>query len=177
LRQSAEAAGRSSSDIEITVWPGSADPKRELDPAWIREYLDAGATRIITRPQIMRHADTTLPLGPRRSCRVSSEPTAVTIFDEVVLPVAGADAWLERWRAEYLPGALERGLSLQGAWRGYSQDPGQAVVVIQWKVATIGAFFASRGGVDAAVMGFWEATDQLAISRNRRVLADAGITP
>ncbi len=108
---------------------------------------------------------------------MSSEPAAVTIFDEVVLPVDGAAGWLERWRAEYLPGALERGLTLGGAWRGYSEDPGQAVVVIQWNVATIGEFFASRGGIDAAVTGFWEATDRLATSRSRRVLADAGITP
>jgi probable F420-dependent oxidoreductase len=57
LRQSAEAAGRSAGDIEITVWPGSADPKRELDVAWMRRYLEAGATRIITRPQVTKTAD------------------------------------------------------------------------------------------------------------------------
>lgn len=57
LRRSAEAAGRSPEDIEITVWPGSADPKRELDASWMRRYLDAGATRIVTRPQVTQPAD------------------------------------------------------------------------------------------------------------------------
>jgi probable F420-dependent oxidoreductase len=57
LRQSAEAAGRPADDIEITVWPGSADPKRELDAAWIRSYLEAGATRIIVRPRVAKPAD------------------------------------------------------------------------------------------------------------------------
>ena len=57
LRRSAEAAGRSADDVEITVWPGSADPKRELDVTWMRRYLEAGATRIITRPQVTKPAD------------------------------------------------------------------------------------------------------------------------
>jgi probable F420-dependent oxidoreductase len=57
LRDSAEAAGRSGDDIEITVWPGSFDPKRELEAAWIRSYLDAGASRIITRPQVTKPED------------------------------------------------------------------------------------------------------------------------
>ena len=106
---------------------------------------------------------------------MSSEAAPVTIFDEVVLPAADADGWLERWRTQYLPAAGRRGLQLRGTWRGYTEDPEHAVVVIQWNVATIEAFFASRGGVDAAVTDFWDATDRLAISRNRRVLADAGI--
>jgi probable F420-dependent oxidoreductase len=57
LRESAEAAGRSAGDVEITVWPGSADPRRELDATWMRRYLEAGATRIITRPQVTKPAD------------------------------------------------------------------------------------------------------------------------
>ncbi|HEX4016393.1 MAG TPA: LLM class F420-dependent oxidoreductase [Frankiaceae bacterium] len=57
LRESAESAGRSGEGIEITVWPGSADSKRELDAAWIRQFLDAGATRIITRPHVSKPAD------------------------------------------------------------------------------------------------------------------------
>lgn len=107
-----------------------------------------------------------------------SSPAEVTIFDEVVLPVAAVDAWLEGWRADYVPAASTRGLALQGVWRGYTEDPGHAVVLIQWSVPTIEAFFVSRGqgGSDPRVTDFWEETDELAISRNRRVLADAGIT-
>jgi hypothetical protein len=104
-------------------------------------------------------------------------PSPVTIFDEVVLPIGVIDAWLERWRAEYLPGALRRGLHLQGSWRGHTDDPEHAVVVIQWNLPTSAAFFASRAQsrVDPGVTEFWDATDQLAVSRNRRVLADAGV--
>jgi hypothetical protein len=106
---------------------------------------------------------------------MSSEPAPVTIFDELVLPVVDAAGWLQRWRSEYLPGALQRGLQLLGTWRGYTEDPEHAVVVIQWTAPTIEAFLASRGGVDAAVTEFWEATDRLAISRSRRVLDAVGI--
>ena len=108
-----------------------------------------------------------------------SSRDAVTIFDEVVLPVAAVDAWLEGWQADYVPGANARGLALQGVWRGYTEDPEHAVVVIQWTLPTIEAFFASRGqgGADPRVTDFWQETDELAISRSRRVLADAGLTP
>jgi hypothetical protein len=110
---------------------------------------------------------------------VSAESAPVTVFDEVVLPVAAADAWLESWRADYLPGAQRRGLQLRGAWRGHTEDPGHAVVVIQWNLPSSEAFFASRSqsGADPGVTDFWNATDELAISRNRRVLADAGVVP
>jgi hypothetical protein len=103
----------------------------------------------------------------------------VTILDEVVLPVAAVDAWLEGWQADYLPDAGERGLQLQSVWRGFTEDPGHGVVVIQWAVETIEGFFASRGrgGNDPRVVDLWKATDQLAISRSRRVLADAGVSP
>jgi hypothetical protein len=103
----------------------------------------------------------------------------VTIFDEVVLPVAAVDAWLDGWRMEYVPHAASRGLQLQGVWRGFTEDPERAVVVIQWTVPAIEGFFASRGqgGNDPRVADFWATTDELAISRSRRVLADAGLTP
>lgn len=57
LRESAAAAGRSGDDVEITVWPGSADPSRDTDAAWMRSYLDAGATRVISHPRISKPAD------------------------------------------------------------------------------------------------------------------------
>ncbi len=107
-----------------------------------------------------------------------SSSERVTIFDEVVLPVSAVEAWLDGWQADYVPAAERRGLQLQGVWRGHTEDPEHAVVVIQWAVETIEAFFASRGrgGGDPRVTDFWEATDELAIDRSRRVLADAGLT-
>ena len=57
LRESAQNASRSADEIEITVWPGSADPTRELDPDWVRGYVDAGARRLILRPKVMQPSD------------------------------------------------------------------------------------------------------------------------
>jgi probable F420-dependent oxidoreductase len=47
LRRAASDAGRHAHEVEITAWPGSCDPTRDLDPSWIRQYLDAGATRLV----------------------------------------------------------------------------------------------------------------------------------
>lgn len=57
LRETATAAGRRAEDVEITVWPGSFDPARELDATWMRRYLDAGATRLVVRPHVTRPDD------------------------------------------------------------------------------------------------------------------------
>jgi probable F420-dependent oxidoreductase len=54
LRSSATQAGRPADSIEITVWPGSADPAREFDPEFVREYVNAGASRVIMWPQLTR---------------------------------------------------------------------------------------------------------------------------
>ncbi len=77
LRETAHAAGRPGDAVEISVWPGSADPKRELDVAWMRRYLQAGATRIITRPQMTKPADLqSLPEQIRRFRSVVVEAAA-----------------------------------------------------------------------------------------------------
>lgn len=72
LRRSAAEAGRSDGDVTITVWPGSYDPAQAGDPAWVRRYVDAGASRLIAplwlrapdldevRTQIRRYQDEVL---------------------------------------------------------------------------------------------------------------------
>ncbi|MBO2458209.1 LLM class F420-dependent oxidoreductase [Actinomadura violacea] len=57
----ASADGRT---VEITAWPGSCDPEREWDPAFVRRYVDAGATRIVLAPRLSRTHPESL-LGPR----------------------------------------------------------------------------------------------------------------
>lgn len=107
----------------------------------------------------------------------SSVAAAVTIFDDIVLPADAIDDWFARWQADYVPAATERGLHLVGAWRGFTEDPENVAVVIQWTLPTVSAFFGSRGkgGADPAVAAFWAATDRVAIRRQRRVLQDAGV--
>ena len=62
LAAAAAGAGRSAADVPITVWPGSADPRREQDVDWVRRFVDAGATRLVLRPPIGTRDDlTTLP--------------------------------------------------------------------------------------------------------------------
>ncbi|MEV5826984.1 TIGR03619 family F420-dependent LLM class oxidoreductase [Spirillospora sp. NPDC052242] len=45
----AASAGR---PVEITAWPGSHAPDRETDPAFVRRYVEAGATRIVIGPRV-----------------------------------------------------------------------------------------------------------------------------
>ena len=54
LADAAREAGRSPDEIEITVAPGSADPKREMDADWVRRYVDAGARRVVVNARIGR---------------------------------------------------------------------------------------------------------------------------
>ncbi|MFF2505467.1 LLM class F420-dependent oxidoreductase [Streptomyces sp. NPDC058067] len=51
LRTSSREAGRAEDAVEITVWPGSCDPKKQWDPDWVRRYVDAGATRVVLYPR------------------------------------------------------------------------------------------------------------------------------
>ena len=57
LAKEAEASGRKPRDIAITVWPGSADPSRELDVDWVRGFVEAGASRLVVRPPIGKAGD------------------------------------------------------------------------------------------------------------------------
>jgi probable F420-dependent oxidoreductase len=50
MRAARDAAGRPEDAVEITVWPGSCDRERELDPDFVRGYVAAGATRIVLTP-------------------------------------------------------------------------------------------------------------------------------
>jgi probable F420-dependent oxidoreductase len=56
LRAQLAEAGRAEDAVEITVWPGSADPRRELEVDWVRRYVEAGATRLLILPRL-RTAD------------------------------------------------------------------------------------------------------------------------
>ncbi len=175
--------GAPGDDIEICVWPGSSIPQRELDVG-----VDAALPRRRGDPR------SSLAPGSRNLLICNDFPSRSGVFAPCCWkpprefrtrpghhPGRGGASRrggrrLARTLAPGLPARCRRaGASTCAAWRGFTEDPEQAVVVIQWKVATVEGFFASRGRVDAAVTDFWEATDRLAISRNRRVLEDAGI--
>jgi hypothetical protein len=96
----------------------------------------------------------------------------VIILDQLTLPSAVVDSWVERLRAEYLPAAIGRGLRLVGIWSGYTRHPGYSTVVAQWQLPSAGAFWACRrrAMTDPGVDAFWAATDAIALARERRVL-------
>lgn len=52
VRRSALDAGRSNDAVEFTVWPGSYDPRRGNDGDLGAAYVDAGADRLILRPEV-----------------------------------------------------------------------------------------------------------------------------
>jgi probable F420-dependent oxidoreductase len=52
LAATASQAGRSIDDIPITVSPGSVDRAQEMDPDFVRPYVEHGATRLIINAAI-----------------------------------------------------------------------------------------------------------------------------
>jgi probable F420-dependent oxidoreductase len=52
IRQVAGEAGRDPGAVTLSAWPGSADPSRELELDWVRRFVDAGASRLVTRTVI-----------------------------------------------------------------------------------------------------------------------------
>jgi hypothetical protein len=97
---------------------------------------------------------------------------AVRIQDTVVLPGAEVVSWTAKLRAEYVPGAVGRGLILESIAREHVDTDAVAVHIL-WTLPSVGAFFGmrSRAGTDPAVADFWAATDAVALRRTRHVTA------
>ncbi|MFF1355050.1 hypothetical protein [Streptomyces sp. NPDC058297] len=100
--------------------------------------------------------------------------SGVQVLDVVVLAGDDAEEWLRRWRAEYLPGALGRGMAEERVWRAWT-GPDTVAVRILWSLPDSGAFFAARAaaGADPRVAAFWAYTDEIALDRDRHVLEPA----
>ncbi|WP_030257672.1 hypothetical protein [Streptomyces violens] len=101
----------------------------------------------------------------------------VQIIDLIVLPAAEAESWLQRWRADYLPGALGRGMVAERLWRTWT-GPDTVAVRILWSLPDSGAFFTARvaSAGDVQVAEFWAHTDEFALNRDRQVLEPIGLT-
>lgn len=97
--------------------------------------------------------------------------SGVQIIDTVVLAGDQVAGWLQRWRAEYLPGAHDRGMVAERVWRTWT-GPDTAAVRILWSLPDSGSFFAARAasGRDPRVAEFWARTDEIALDRDRQVL-------
>ncbi|MGW1951122.1 hypothetical protein ACWCRC_43740, partial [Streptomyces sp. NPDC001940] len=75
--------------------------------------------------------------------------SGVQILDVVLLATDDVDEWLRRWRAEYLPGAVGRGMAEERLWRAWT-GPDTVAVRILWSLPDSGAFFAARAAAGAA---------------------------
>ncbi|NBE55432.1 NIPSNAP family protein [Streptomyces boluensis] len=97
--------------------------------------------------------------------------SGVQVLDLVVLAHDDVEPWLRRWRAEYLPGARDRGMDVAGSWRSWT-GPDTVAVRILWSLRDSGAFYAARSAAkrDPRVTEFWAHTDELAHERDRQVL-------
>jgi alkanesulfonate monooxygenase SsuD/methylene tetrahydromethanopterin reductase-like flavin-dependent oxidoreductase (luciferase family) len=57
LRAIAAEHGRDPAAIRLSVWPGSYDWARQDDAAFVRQYVDAGATRVIVHAAVSSPAE------------------------------------------------------------------------------------------------------------------------
>jgi hypothetical protein len=95
---------------------------------------------------------------------------AAAILDRVTLPADEARPWLDRLRADYAPGAERRGMQLRGTWLSHVGGDSVEVCVL-WNLPDVAAFWAMRAAAltDASVAAWWNATDAMALDRQRRV--------
>lgn len=72
-----------------------------------------------------------------------NDARAVAVIDRVVLPAENATEWVDRMRAEYAPGAAERGMQLADSWWAYV-GPDQIEVTLRWELPDSATFWAMR---------------------------------
>ncbi|MFI0350719.1 hypothetical protein [Actinomadura sp. 9N407] len=98
--------------------------------------------------------------------------TEVNVLETIVLPADEEGRWLERWREDYLPAARSRGLRHERTWRSH-EGPDTIALHILWWLSSPYDFYAMRtaAGRDPSVAEFWAATDTVARTRERRVMA------
>jgi hypothetical protein len=105
-----------------------------------------------------------------------AEPT-IYIVDEVVTKPGQARGFIDRYLAEYAPGAEQRGMTLDRVlvsppiWFTDQEN----TVTISWTVPGAGAWWGmtARGRHDASIREFWTAIEELVQSRSRRMMAAA----
>ena len=68
---------------------------------------------------------------------------SVIVIDRVLLPAREAGSWLDRLRAEYAPGACQRGMRLADTWWCYV-DPDAIEVTVRWELPDVASFWVMR---------------------------------
>ena len=95
---------------------------------------------------------------------------SVIVIDRVLLPAREAGSWLDRLRAEYAPGACQRGMRLADTWWCYV-DPDAIEVTVRWELPDVASFWVMRHAArtDRSLAAWWAETDALAVERHRTV--------
>ena len=95
---------------------------------------------------------------------------SVMVIDRVLLPAREAGSWLDRLRAEYAPGACQRGMRLADTWWCYV-DPDAIEVTVRWELPDVASFWVMRHAArtDRSLAAWWAETDALAVERHRTV--------
>lgn len=100
----------------------------------------------------------------------------IGILDQFDIPSSNVGPLLSLLEAEYLPGALRRGMTRRATW----QSPPVALpdatntLWVMWEVPDVGAWWNMRfqSGADPSVAAYWRAADALCAKRQRHYLVD-----
>ena len=95
---------------------------------------------------------------------------SVIVIDRVLLPAREAGSWLDLLRAEYAPGACQRGMRLADTCWCYV-DPDAIEVTVRWELPDVASFWVMRHAArtDRSLAAWWAETDALAVERHRTV--------
>jgi hypothetical protein len=95
---------------------------------------------------------------------------SVIVIDRVLLPAGEAGSWLDRLRAEYAPGACQRGMRLADTCWCYV-GPDAIEVTVRWELPDVASFWAMRhtARTDRSLAAWWAETDAVAVERHRTV--------
>ncbi|GAA1844467.1 hypothetical protein GCM10009836_24890 [Pseudonocardia ailaonensis] len=94
----------------------------------------------------------------------------VAIIDRITLAEDRVESWLGRLDQEYRPTVEERGAMLVSSWRRHI-DGETIELCLVWECPDIAAFWKvrSEARLDPRILEWWAATDDIAISRDRKV--------
>ncbi len=104
--------------------------------------------------------------------------SAIYILDRVKLRPGQLQAYQQSLRERYLPGARERGMELIGSWitPPVEVEDGNELVTL-WSLPSIAAFWAMRAGSSTPELAaWWEESDQLTLSRERKFMTRADVS-
>ena len=107
---------------------------------------------------------------------------SILILDEIVVKPGRLAEYRKAYRAQYVPGAERRGMTLEAAWQsppGRDYDELAVTLYYLWSVPDVAGWWAQRmsktpDGRDERFekLAWWRESEPLTVSRKRSVLTD-----